>query len=75
MYKKGEYIVYASKGVCRITDITELDMMGNRIFRKYYILTPFCDENATLYLPIDNEKVTVRRVISSEEAQLSLIHI
>lgn len=69
MFKKGEYVVYGSKGVCLIADVTHLDMMGSDKDRLYYILHPIQDSGSTVYLPTDSKKAVIRPVISSEEAR------
>ncbi|MGN0141383.1 MAG: CarD family transcriptional regulator [Roseburia sp.] len=69
MFEIGEYIVYGSKGVCRIDDITHLDISGADNDRLYYVLTPIGDVNGKIYAPTDNQKVVMRRVISQEEAR------
>ncbi len=69
MYEVGEYIVYGCKGVCRIEDITQLDIPGSNRDRLYYVLAPFGDEKGKIYAPTDNKKVMMRRVITRAEAE------
>lgn len=38
MFEIGEYIVYGVKGVCRIEDITHIDISGADKDRLYYVL-------------------------------------
>ena len=40
MYKKGEYVIYGSSGVCQIGDITTLNFDNVPKNRKYYVLYP-----------------------------------
>lgn len=70
MFKKGEYVVYGSKGVCRIQDIAPVDMPGADGDRLCYIMHPVTGSggSATVYLPVDSEKATIRRVMTREEA-------
>lgn len=68
MFEVGEYVVYGSKGVCQITDITHIDISGADKDRLYYVLAPVGDANAKIYAPTDNRKITMRKVISKEEA-------
>ena len=37
MFEIGEYIVYGVKGVCRIEDITHIDISGADKDRLYYV--------------------------------------
>ena len=40
MFEKGEYVVYGSKGVCRIQEISHVDIPGVDQKRLYYIMHP-----------------------------------
>ena len=67
MFEVGEYIVYGVKGVCRIEDITHLDISGADRDRLYYVLVPM-GKGGRIYAPTDSQKITMRRVITREEA-------
>lgn len=69
MFKVGDHVVYGSKGVCQVTDITEMKMPGADSERLYYVLQPVWDSGARVYLPADSEKAVIRSVISREEAR------
>ena len=69
MFEVGEYIVYGSKGVCRIEDITHINIPGSNKEKLYYVLAPFGDEKGKIYAPTDNEKVAMRKVITRKEAE------
>lgn len=68
MFEKGEYVVYGSKGVCWIQDITNIDIPGADQKRLYYIMHPVQNSEQTLYLPTDSTKAIIRRVMTREEA-------
>ena len=68
MFEIGEYVVYGIKGVCRIEDITHIDISGADKNRLYYVLSPLEDANGKIYAPTDNQKITMRKVITKEEA-------
>lgn len=68
MFEVGEYVVYGNKGVCRIDDITHIDISGADKERLYYVLAPVGDVSGKIYAPTDNLKTTMRKVISREEA-------
>lgn len=70
MFSIGEYVVYGSKGVCQVTDITHIDITGADRERLYYVLTPVGDVTAKIYAPTDHQKVVMRKVISKDEAHL-----
>lgn len=69
MFKVGEYIVYGCKGVCLIEEITHIDIPGSNKDRLYYVLAPYGDGKGKIYAPTDNEKVTMRKVITKSEAE------
>ena len=72
MFKIGTYVVYGNTGVCRIEDITTLDMPGANSERQYYVMSPVRNQGRKDYLPVDNTKVVLREVITKDEA-LALI--
>lgn len=44
MFEKGEYVVYGSKGVCRIQEISHVDIPGVDQKRLYYIMHPGAEQ-------------------------------
>ena len=56
MFEVGEYVVYGVKGVCRIEDITHIDISGADKNRLYYVLAPVGDGNGRIYAPTDNRR-------------------
>ena len=75
MFEVGEFVVYGSKGVCRIVDISHIDISGADKDRLYYVLSPIGDKNAKIYAPTDNLKITMRKVISKEEADKLILEL
>ncbi len=75
MFRKGEYVVYGSKGVCLIQDISPIDIPGAEEDRLYYIMQPVHSANGTVYLPTDSTKAVIRRVMSPEEAKQLLLEL
>jgi CarD family transcriptional regulator len=72
MFKKDTYVVYGTKGPCRIVNITSLNIPGCDRKRKYYVLQPAGSSGSTIYSPVDNDKVVIRALISQKEAQALL---
>ncbi len=68
MFAKGEYVVYGSKGVCLIQDISQIDIPGVDKDRLYYIMQPIYNAKGTVYLPIDSTKAVIRKIMSRDEA-------
>lgn len=67
MFEVNDTIMYGTQGICKIVDITEKDFMGTK--KEYYVLKPINDEGATLFAPMNNEKIEskMRRILSEEE--------
>ncbi|GLC82693.1 CarD family transcriptional regulator [Lacrimispora brassicae] len=72
MYQVGDYIVFGSKGICRVGSVGTLDMAGISKNKIYYTLYPYFKKGGKVYTPVDNDKVIMRPVITKEEA-LALI--
>lgn len=68
MFKVGEYIVYGMNGVCRVEDIGVMDLNGVDSDKEYYTLSPLYTKGSKVYTPVDNQKVTMRLVVSKEKA-------
>ena len=72
MITKGEYIVCGNKGVCMVEDITTVHMEGIDSQKLYYLLKPICSKTSTIYIAVNNEMPSMRKILTREEA-LSLI--
>lgn len=70
MFKIGEYVVYGHNGVCQVKDIGPIGKVAQDQERLYYTLIPFGKAGSTVFAPVDNQKVPLRRIISKEEALL-----
>lgn len=68
MYEIGDYIIYGNHGVCRVEDIGSLDISGIDKNIECYTLQPVFSKSSTLYTPVDNDKVSMRKVITNDEA-------
>lgn len=69
MFNKGEYIIYGNMGICEIIDISTLDINGAPKDKLYYILKPINEDKSKVFTPVDNKKVTIRRIISKEDCE------
>lgn len=71
MYQKGDYVVYGTKGVCLIEDVTLIDWAKDCISAEKlcYKLTPRFVKGSTIYAPVENNKTIIRSVMSKEEAR------
>lgn len=75
MFAADDYVVSSNQGICRITEIAELDLMGNGNRREYYILVPVEDQDAKLYIPVDSDKHRIRKVMTEKQAMELLSHM
>ncbi len=69
MFKKGDYVVCGNNGICKVTEITTLNMAGTPKDRLYYVLKPVYSESSTVYIPVDNHKVSLRAAINAEQTK------
>lgn len=69
MFEKDELIMCGGHGVCRVIDIVDnpIDRLDKR--RKYYLLEPVFVKGSTIYTPVDNDKVIMRKIMNKEEAE------
>ena len=68
MFEKGEYIIYGTSGVCKIEDITTMNMANVPKDKLFYVLSPSSQKGGRIFTPVDNSKAVMRRVLSKEEA-------
>lgn len=70
MYSKNDIVVYGRTGVCSIEDIKKKSFsIKSRYENLCYVLKPLYDESSTVYVPVDNERLTsmMRRVLTKNE--------
>ncbi len=75
MYSVGDYVVKLGKGVCKVEDITSVDMPGADKNRLYYLLLPLEEKNAKLYVPVEMSEKKLRPVITREAAWRLIGHM
>lgn len=68
MYKVGEYVMYGINGICKVDDITHLDISGSAKDKLYYSLVPLNDLGGKVYFPVDNDRIVVRKVLTNDQA-------
>ena len=69
MFKKGDYVIYETAGVCRVTDVSTVDMKGIDREKLFYFLEPLHMNGNRLYIPVENHKSFMRPLLSSQEAE------
>lgn len=66
MFKINDYIMYGTTGVCQVSDITK-EVIGGFELKEYYVLTPIYTNNTIIKVPIDNNKIPMRKIMSKED--------
>lgn len=73
MYNKGDTVMHPGAGVCKIHDIRK-ERFPKTEPKLYYVLKPVYDNGATtIYLPADENKITLRKLLSADDIK-DLIH-
>ena len=68
MFEKGEYIIYGRNGICKIEDITHLDISGVDKKKLYYVLSPLNAKGSRVYFPVDKKDANARNLVTKHEA-------
>lgn len=68
MYKIGDYTMHGNHGVCKVVEIGTLDMDSTNKDKLYYTLSPIYSKGSMVYTPVDSNKVTMRDVMSVDDA-------
>lgn len=72
MFKKGDFIIYETIGVCKVVDVNTVEMKGIDRNKLFYFLEPLGVKDNRLYIPVENHKSLMRRLLSREEANTLL---
>lgn len=75
MFEKGELIMCGGHGVCRVIEITGNPIDRSDLKKKYYVLEPVFEKASTIYTPVDNDKIVMRRIMNKEEAEKLIAQI
>ena len=69
MFSKGDYIVCGNNGVCVVEEITEMKLKGIDGSKLYYKLSPVENSSSTVFTPVDNQKVVMRKMLTKKAAE------
>lgn len=74
---KNDYVNYSAQGICKIEDICPMNFGSGSSPREYYILKPIHQENAHIFVPVDNQKLVaqMRPVLSPEEIDRTILSV
>ena len=67
MFQTGDYIIYGSRGVCRVESAGALDMSGADKNKLYYTLRPCYMEGSTIYAPVEQGNTVMRPIMTKAE--------
>ncbi len=69
MFKANDLVLYGAQGVCRIQEIATKTVDGQET--QYYSLRPVYAPQSSIFVPVDNEKLTgrMRRMLTKAEIQ------
>lgn len=68
MYHINDLVIYGNIGVCKVENIGVPNISGIDKNKQYYILTPIYSNGSVIYTPVENPKVSMRRIITTKEA-------
>lgn len=68
MFDIGAFVVYGNTGICKIEDITTIDMPGADNNRLYYIMTSVRKNGNRVFVPVDSMKIILRAVMDKNSA-------
>lgn len=66
MFEIGDIVMHGNNGACRISDIRSCSFAGMPA-RTYYILNPVYDKESTFYVPVDNDKIRLRKLLAKSD--------
>ncbi len=75
MFEVGDYIVCGNNGICTVQNISTIDIPDVDPDRLYYILQPVYTKSSVVYIPVDNDKIVMRKVLTKEQVKELINHI
>ena len=67
-FQVNDFVMYGGSGVCVVESIGIPDIRGIDNTKQYYLLKPLYTQDSTIFSPVDNSRVVMRRLIT--EAQI-----
>jgi hypothetical protein len=68
VFQKKDIIFSETLGVCRVDDIVKLSDNRKESYN-YYLLKSVFDKNKKAYIPVENHSVTLRNLVTYDEAK------
>jgi len=67
-FKVNDYVMYGGSGVCVVEGIGVPDISGIDNTKQYYFLKPLYTQDSTIFSPVGNSRVVMRKLITKEKA-------
>lgn len=77
MFKKGDYVIYGTHGVCAIEGIERLRINPLNKDCCYYVLKPLFKKDSVYYLPTDcgDGKLPIKEIVTKVEAKELILRL
>lgn len=77
MFRKDDYVNYSVYGICKIEDIRFMKFSASPAEREYYVLRPVHQENTSIFVPKENQKLIARMrpILSPEEIDRIILSV
>lgn len=75
MFQVGDNIVCGNSGVCTVEEIGTLNIGAAPRDRLYYTLKPVYETGGKIFVPVDNDKVVLRVILSKDQVTQLLNNI
>ncbi len=69
MFKEGDFVIYGNKGVCQVKKVGPIDIPGVAKGKLYYTLSQVYLKGSTIFTPVDNDKIKIRKILNREQAE------
>lgn len=70
MFKVGDYVMYKTEGVCKVDQITTMDVdPKDKQKRLYYVMIPVKDSGLKIYSAVENTAIPRRPIMTEQEAR------
>lgn len=66
MYSVGDYVVKVNDGVCRVEEVTHLQMSGVSSDKLYYLLVPINNSGSRIFVPVEGRESELRFVVKKD---------
>ena len=69
MFQIGDYVYYASGGICQVAEICYAPLSGMPKDRLYYVLRSMHEASGVMYVPVYSDTVFLRPLLTKDAAE------